>query len=280
VSEERTKAPGEYNYLGTSRHGERRVWEDLNAWMHMQAQLWEPAGEQLLDELGDGTGFRAVDLGCGPLGWLRILSRWVGPEGEVVGTEIGDDTAEQARLTVRSEGLGNVRIVVDDVFNSRLRDASFDLVHARFMLGPIGRPELQLATYLRLLKRGGWLVLEDAETSSYRFNPSAPANERLWQMTLDWVARRGRTASEGRQIRTLLRPYSADPTIRAHVLCLPPGHAYRAYSVVAARAFRDALAEDHGAEAVDRLLEEAERELDDPEIWCTSFMLIQGFVRI
>src|SRR3982074_676894 len=102
-----------YGYLGSSSDGEKKLWTDLNAWMHMQAQQWEPAGRQLLSELGDGAGRRAVDIGCGPLGWLSLLSRWVGPTGEVLGTEVAEGTAEQARLTVLSEGLSHVTILVD-----------------------------------------------------------------------------------------------------------------------------------------------------------------------
>ena len=85
-----------YQYVGGTSESERRLWADLNAWMHMQAAQWEPAGESLLAELGDGAGMRAVDVGCGPLGWLRLLSRWVGPGGEVVGTEPSEGTAEPA----------------------------------------------------------------------------------------------------------------------------------------------------------------------------------------
>jgi SAM-dependent methyltransferase len=271
---------GVYGHLGGSREGERRLWADLNAWMHMQAQQWEPAGQELLSELGEGACFRAVDIGCGPLGWLRLLSRWVGPGGEVVGTEVAEDTAEEARLTVRSEGLGNVEIAVDDILDCRLPEASFDLVHARLMLSAIGRPAEQLAAYRRLIKPGGWLVLEDLDMASYRFNPRSPANERLGDLAFGWVGTRGRNVNMGREIRTILRDHAEKPAIRAHVLVLPPGHVYRALALVAGKAVRDGLAAELGAEEIDSLLAQAEEELNDPELWCTSFMLIQGYARM
>ncbi len=272
--------PGTYRYVGGSSAGETRLWADLNAWLHMQALQWEPAGERLLAELGDGTGLRAVDMGCGPLGWLRLLSRWVGGTGNVVGTEVSEATAEQARLTVRSEGLSNVSVVVDDVFDSALPDWSFDLVHARFMLGPLGRPDEQLATYRRLVRPGGWLVLEEPDMSSWRFNPHAPANERLNELQLDWARAIGRSLDTGRQVRSVLRRYSSEPVLRAQVLVLPPGHVYRALALMFATAGRDRLAEKIGAEEIDSLLARAEEELRDPELWCTSSMLIQGYARL
>jgi len=61
---------------------------------------------------------------------------------------------------------------------------------------------------------------------------------------------------------------------------LPPGHAYRAIILLGATAIRDNLAERIGAEEVDRLLALAREELDDPELWCTSFTLIQGCARL
>jgi SAM-dependent methyltransferase len=271
-----------HEYVGGSSESERRLWADLNAWMHMQAVQWEPAGDALLGELGDGTGLRAVDVGCGPLGWLRLLSRWVGPSGEVVGTESSEATAEPARLTVRSEGLSNVGMVVDDVFDSALPERSFDLVHARFMLGPLGRAEEQLATYRRLVRPGGWLVLEEPDMASWRFNPDAPANRRLNELQLEWARAIGRDLDTGRQLRTILGalPGAAEPVLRAHVLVLPPGHVYRALALMFATAGRDALAARIGAEEIDGLLARAEEELRSPDLWCTSCMLIQGYARV
>jgi ubiquinone/menaquinone biosynthesis C-methylase UbiE len=269
-----------YDFVGGTSASERRLWADLNAWMHMQAVQWEPAGQQLLGELGDGSGLRALDVGCGPLGWLRLLSRWVGPDGQVVGTEVSETTAEHARLTVRSEGLTNVGIAVDDVFDSALPEGSFDLVHARFMLGPLGRPDLQLATYRRLVRPGGWLVLEEPDMASWRFNPEAPANQRLNDLQLEWATAIGRNLSTGRQVRSWLRELSEEPVVRAQVLALPPGHVYRALALMFATAGRDVLAAKIGAAETDALLARAEEELRDPELWCTSCTLIQGYARL
>ena len=53
--------------------------------LQLQSLVWEPSGRHLLAKLGDGSGLRALDAGCGALGWLRVLSEWVGPSGQVVG---------------------------------------------------------------------------------------------------------------------------------------------------------------------------------------------------
>ena len=56
--------------------------------LRLQSRVWEPAGRELLGDIGDGRGLRALDVGCGALGWLRLLSKWVGPGGSVVGTDV------------------------------------------------------------------------------------------------------------------------------------------------------------------------------------------------
>jgi ubiquinone/menaquinone biosynthesis C-methylase UbiE len=269
-----------HRYFGGSQVGEGRIWADVNAWMHMQALQWEPAGQQLLAELTDGTGLRVVDLGCGPLGWLRLLSNWVGPTGEVVGTELTDATAQAAQQTVRSEGLGNVGVVVDDIFDSWLPDGSFDLVHARFQLGPLGRHEEQLAAYRRLLRPGGWLVLEEPDSAAWHFNPPAPASQRLYDQGIRILADWGRDLDVGRRLRGMLRRYSDQPGIRARVLALPPGHVYRSLPLMLANALRDAFVEAVGVEELDSLIARCDEELSDPERWCTTFVLVQAFARL
>src|SRR5215207_9987898 len=119
--------------------------------LQLQSRVWEPAGRQLLSKLSDGSGRHALDVGCGALGWLRILSDWVGPSGRVVGTDIDESLLGAARSLVEAEGISNVELVVDDLFDSSLEPDSFDLVHARFVIAPLGRGRQQVELYRRLV---------------------------------------------------------------------------------------------------------------------------------
>src|SRR4029453_6850356 len=104
--------------------------------LQLQSRVWEPSGRRLLEEIGDGPGARALDLGCGVLGWLRILSEWVGPDGEVTGTDVDGAMLGAADRFVTAEGLRNVGPVQDDLFASELEPSSFDLVHSRYEITP------------------------------------------------------------------------------------------------------------------------------------------------
>jgi hypothetical protein len=71
--------------------------------LQLQSRVWGPAGRLLLSKLGDGSGGRAVDFGCGALGWLRILREWVGLSGQVA-REVGHDLHSDPELG-QSRGL-------------------------------------------------------------------------------------------------------------------------------------------------------------------------------
>ena len=122
--------------------------------LQLQSRVWEPSGRRLLEEIGDGRGARALDVGCGVLGWLRVLSEWVGPDGEVTGTDIDEAMLAAADRFVTEEGLRNVGLVKDDLFASELEPDSFDLVHARYEICPLGRAHEQMETYVRLARPG------------------------------------------------------------------------------------------------------------------------------
>ena len=107
--------------------------------LRLQSRVWEPAGRQLLPQLAGGSGGRVLDVGCGALGWLRILSEWVGPSGRVVGTDIDQNLLDAAGSFLEAEGISNVDLVIDGLFESKLEVQSFDLVHARFQIAPLGR---------------------------------------------------------------------------------------------------------------------------------------------
>src|SRR5215218_1595025 len=128
--------------------------------LRLQSRVWEPAGRQLLSQLAGGSGGRVLDVGCGALGWLRILSEWVGPPGRVVGADIDENLLDAAGSFLEAEGISNVDLVIDDLFGSKLEVPSVEHVQARFLIAPIGRARDQVASHRRLVKAGGWLVLE------------------------------------------------------------------------------------------------------------------------
>jgi SAM-dependent methyltransferase len=248
--------------------------------LQLQSLVWEPSGFDLLARLPPGAGLRALDVGCGAMGWLRALSAWVGPSGTVVGTDIDRDLLAAAGALVEAEALPNVELIADDLFASELPAGSFDLVHARFELAPIGRATEQLASYRRLARSGGWLVLEDPDVASWHFNPPAPAAERLIGLIHDAFRARGGDLDAGRSLRGHLVALGIEPTVDAHVLALPPGHPYLRLPLQFAASLTPRIEPVIGKDALASLRDEVEEELADPVRWGTTFTLIQAYGRV
>jgi SAM-dependent methyltransferase len=242
--------------------------------LRLQSLVWEPTGRELLSKVGAGSGGRALDVGCGAMGWLRILSEWVGPSGQVVGADVDTSMLQAARVFLEEEEIGNVELVVDDLFESKLEPQSFDLVHARYLIAPLGRGREQVASHQRLVKPGGWLVLEEWDLASWHFNPTAPAAERLIGLLSEIFAGLGGEA--GRGLPELLRGIGIEePGIDAHVIALHPGHPYLGLPLQFSVALESRLLETLGERELASLRREAESELAEPGRWGTTFTLIQ-----
>jgi SAM-dependent methyltransferase len=265
--EEKTMSASPYLLAGQVSELER---------LQLQSRVWEPSGRRLLAEIGDRRGARAVDIGCGVLGWLRLLSEWVGPEGEVVGTDIDEAMLAAAQRLLTDEDLGNVVLRHDDLFATRLQPASFDLVHARFELTPLGRAPMQMQTYVRLLRPGGTLVVEDPDWGSWHFNPPAPAGETLIALICEAFARWG-DAQAGRTHLELLRSVGISGHVRAEVLALPPGHPYLRLPLQLATALEPRFQTFVDTGELQRLRQQTEAELQEPGRWGTTFTLLQSW---
>jgi SAM-dependent methyltransferase len=243
--------------------------------LQLQSRVWEPSGRRLLEEIGDGRGSHALDVGCGALGWLRVLSEWVGPDGEVTGTDVDEAMLAVAGELVTAEGLPNVTLARDDLFASRLESSAFDLVHARFEICPLGRGREQMETYLGLARPGGTVVLEDPDAGSWQFNPPAPALERLIELIIEAFRLAGGDWGAARLHLDLLREFGIEGNVRAEVLALPPGHPYLRLPLQFASALEERLLSLVSADELERLRREGEAELRDPGRWGTTFTLLQ-----
>jgi hypothetical protein len=59
-----------------------------------QAQAYEPESNWLLDQCGIQLGWHTVDVGCGPIGILNLLSQRVGPHGSLLDVSALDEHRE------------------------------------------------------------------------------------------------------------------------------------------------------------------------------------------
>lgn len=246
----------------------------LQSW----ARSWEPETEAMLDRIQVQPGWHAIDLACGPTGIIGPLSRRVGSTGRVVASDLNPKMLSAARLYAVENALTNIDFIETDAYQSDLPLESFDLVHARFMFGPLGRDDTLLSKMIALTRPGGVVASQESDESGYVCYPPEPAWERLKQLTVDAFARGGGDYSAGRRTYGLFRRAGLENVqARAACLALPAGHPYRFWPIESALAFRSRFLEWGliTASELDALLLECEHIARDPEGFLTSFAVMQ-----
>lgn len=146
-----------------------------------QAAEFEVQSRWLLDQIDIEPGWRTVDIGCGPIGILNLLSERVGTTGSVVGLEREQRFVAMARSEIAQRGLNNVKVVQGDALNTGLSKAAFDLVHERLVMINVPTREALLQEMISLLRPGGTIALEDVDDISYTCVPLHPS----WTALLD-----------------------------------------------------------------------------------------------
>jgi ubiquinone/menaquinone biosynthesis C-methylase UbiE len=247
--------------------------------LRLESRVWEPAGRALAADLDLPLGARVLDIGCGALGWLRVLAERV-PDGVVVGTDVDPGKLELAGTACERAGYDHVRLLEDDIFHSALPSGMFDLVHARFQLATVGRASDQLAAYRRLVKPGGVLVVEEPDSRSWTYEPYARATASLIGRIAQAMRGVGGDLDAGRRLPRHLHEAAGVPaTTRTHVLGLEPGHPYLRLPLQFAAALQPQLRELLSDDELGDLLAAAAGEIEDPSRGGTTFTLVQSWVR-
>ena len=188
---------GESYVLGYSRHERERLVR--------QAALHRVDSAAFLDQIGLRPGWRALDVGCGPLGVLDLLAERVGPGGEVVGVDQEEQTLAMARDFAAEQGLANVRLVRGDARATGLPRDAFDLAHARLVLVTVPDPARILAELVALVRPGGVVAVQDIDVVSWCCEPTHPSFDALLGAFLALRREGGQDSHLGRRLRGLLR---------------------------------------------------------------------------
>ena len=141
----------------------------------MQADAIAPDARVLLDRIGVATGWRCLDLGCGPRGITDLLSERVGPTGQVVGLDRNEEFLAHGRAHVPP----NVAFRHGDAGNTGMPSDSFDLVHMRFVAGTTSDPISLIREAVRLTRPGGIVAAQEPETDTMCCYPPHPAWDKL-----------------------------------------------------------------------------------------------------
>ena len=116
---------------------------------------------RLMEAAGVQTGDRALDVGCGPGYFARMLAEAVGPDGSAVGIDAAPEMVEYASRKARR--LSNCRFQAGTAEALPFPDASFDVVVSSLVMHHLpDEVRLQAVGEMkRVLRSGGTLLLAD-----------------------------------------------------------------------------------------------------------------------
>src|SRR5215469_11493647 len=184
-----------------------------------QAEGLEGPARWILDRIDIKSGLRAVDVGCGPIGIMNLLSERVGADGIVIGVEREPRFFDMARAEQRKRNLSNVKLVNADALQTGLDKNSYDFVHERLVLIniPLEAQQAVLKEMLSLLKPGGTIAIEEFDFVSFACDPDHPSWNILFNTWCDAFNAAGGNLSIGRSLARLLRAAGAENVrMRAH----------------------------------------------------------------
>ncbi len=247
--------------------------------LQLQARLWQPKMELLLDEIGIQPGWHCLDVGCGAMGILGPLSRRVGSGGKVVGIDKDPALLAAARAYVTDEGLTNVEIVAADARNTELPHGSFDFVHARFIL-VFGQAEQILKEMLALTRPGGVIAVQETDQRGWHFYPENETWPRLKEALESAFLQIGGNANLGQEVLPMLQALGLlDTKLRADTMAVPGGHPYMNMPLIGARGLREVMIEAGimTPQVFSETMEQMEALIARPSTYATWFTAMQAW---
>lgn len=117
---------------------------------------------------------RILDVACGPAGWTRALASTY-PAVQVLGVDISQTMLAYANAAQAKEPLPNLSFQLMDITRPwSLADASFEVVHARLLVGFLSGekwPQV-LAEMRRVLVPGGTIILTETDDGGHTNSPA------------------------------------------------------------------------------------------------------------
>ncbi|GIH21304.1 methyltransferase domain-containing protein [Rugosimonospora africana] len=173
--------------------------------LRVQARVWQPATEALLDRAGLAPGACCLDVGCGPGETMRLMAERVGPAGRVVGLDTDADLGRAALGTLRAAGYDQCAYVEGDVESTdAVPDRRFDLVFGRLILLHLADPVTALRRMWRWTAPGGHLIVQDYDMSIVDTDVSLPVLDEWKRVFLGTYAAVGRPVRLGVRLPGLL----------------------------------------------------------------------------
>jgi SAM-dependent methyltransferase len=256
--------------------------ENERARLVAQSEIHRAEAQRLLDRVQLRPGGRALDVGCGPLGVLDLLSERVGPTGQVVGLDIEQSMLAHAQRTITERHLTNVKLLHADAAATGLPSDAFDLAHERLVLINHPKPQHVVGEMVRVVRPGGYVAVQNVDWIVWTCEPPHPAWDQLRGAVSALRTGAGLNSFIGRRLPTLLRNAGMiDVQVDAHLYLWHTGEPCQTLLPEFIAIHREDIINAHLLDAteLDRLTAELQEHLTKPDTFVIHHPLFQSWGR-
>jgi SAM-dependent methyltransferase len=140
----------------TTEYGLTNAWDQAGERLRSIERWLDPGTTRVLAALGVRPGWRCWEIGAGAGSIARWLADAVGPDGEVIASDL------DPRL-IGAEPGSALTVIEHDVVNDAPPAGGFDLIHCRLLLAHLPGRTAVLDTLAAALKPGGCVVAEEMD---------------------------------------------------------------------------------------------------------------------
>lgn len=135
-------------------------------WSTEEARDRVSEAETVMDRSGVMPGMTVADIGAGEGYYTIRLAGRVGPDGRVLAEDIVPEVRDKLAERVNRDALENVSVRLGEPADPKLPENSFDRIFMVHMYHEIGQPYEFLWKMRPSLKKGGRVIVVDADRST------------------------------------------------------------------------------------------------------------------
>jgi ubiquinone/menaquinone biosynthesis C-methylase UbiE len=160
--------------------------------LRLQGEMLEPATRRLFEAIGLRSGWRCLDVGCGPGATMKLMGDIVGPSGEVTGLDSDAKAGREAIERLQGAATCRYRFIEADMEGDDAIGAPlFDLTFARLSLLHIKDPVAVLRRMYSWTKPGGFVAAQDYYCRTMNLYPTFGAGSELIRAIIETSERSG-----------------------------------------------------------------------------------------
>lgn len=238
--------------------------------LQMLERIFDAGTQRRMLATGLTTGWHCLEVGAGAGSIVRWLEQRVGPSGKVVALDTNP-------RFLRGSSSSTIEIMQGDICDTELPLATFDLVHARYVMIHIAEYRKAFERMLRCVKPGGWVVIEEPDFQAARA-VTGPEEARLsFGRVTDAIERMftslGMDYALGAQLPALFQEYDLSHLTVEHEGHLSAGGAMVAQLMkLSAEQLRDKYVATGKVTEAD--IEQYCRLADDPDAWAIYYATV------